>query len=712
MTTIKFNPKRRLLLVALFFRASIAGNTIANVVPTCAQQCLAASIQTTFQPVCNDTSDISCLCSKYDTQGYTLGELGLKCLYSSFCGPPVSQTVNQVFYICNSTSNAARPTHKTVTATANSNGAVYQLMSPTPNSNSSQPTMPTIILVTSAPPSNSAVSQDGLKGIYIAGIVIGTIAILMSTIAMVVCLLCLRRRRKQLGMKSFKDYFPILGNKYSMTSSTSTVSSDLEEATPSDPEKPQSSSSIEETASCWPKYYRISPPPHTRPLPATPAPAKIRQISSQSSPMPNKQARPQLHVMTAQHKPRKPVSTILNPLHQHPISTPPQLDTKGKGKAINDYPEAPPKSPLRASRQTMTYPFPGMRAGSVVSTTGSTHRTGHHRTASSSVYSEQPSRSSTVTRKASQSTRPDSTTSKKSHRSHGSQKSHRSRSRRKEESTEGQFSALTSIPTTLDEQPPPIVPAPPLPHPRTRSAHPRKSSSQQRVQAKIDQKNNHVRWESGTDFELSDCEDSCNESDPKSVGSSGRTTKESLDATESTSPIADVRYPKIPRGSNSRTPNPTIIPRASVISTSSYSSLHSHAAAADRSMSSTPSRKSKRGSTRTPSRSSTPSTSKTATASPKTPKSVGGHGHGESRGHFSQQTPTIIISSTPPPAHLSGTPLLYSGEFLQHPAFRHTGTWPRSSKAQSEQLSAQQLDNSVKIARKDLPQSAAVYDFF
>lgn len=81
-------------------------------VPTCSQQCLATYIREGF----NCSGDgIACLCRKYSSQGFTLGELAYLCLSRSCSQPSRAQSLAQ-YNICSDILGAVSATHSVLTA--------------------------------------------------------------------------------------------------------------------------------------------------------------------------------------------------------------------------------------------------------------------------------------------------------------------------------------------------------------------------------------------------------------------------------------------------------------------------------------------------------------------------------------------------------------------------------------------------------------------
>ncbi|OJD16960.1 hypothetical protein AJ78_02894 [Emergomyces pasteurianus Ep9510] len=96
------------------FRAtSILGG---DTVPACAQDCLLSSIKSELPTtVCPNPRDLSCLCSRRSTTGFTLGEIALRCVYISCLDPGIREL--HVYSICSGIRNALPNTHSAITIT-------------------------------------------------------------------------------------------------------------------------------------------------------------------------------------------------------------------------------------------------------------------------------------------------------------------------------------------------------------------------------------------------------------------------------------------------------------------------------------------------------------------------------------------------------------------------------------------------------------------
>lgn len=85
---------------------------IQSTVPWCAASCLLGYIDQEYS--CQPPDSLSCLCSQYSSDGYTLGEFAYGCLRMSCSDAPTDVQVS-LYNICSSEPIAAVPTHSTVT---------------------------------------------------------------------------------------------------------------------------------------------------------------------------------------------------------------------------------------------------------------------------------------------------------------------------------------------------------------------------------------------------------------------------------------------------------------------------------------------------------------------------------------------------------------------------------------------------------------------
>ena len=89
---------------------------LSKSIPECAQACVDNFIKTQYSPEdCTSPSDTECICRTLASDGLTLGEAALGCVYA-LCSAKVVKSSN-VYHVCDSVSGAQAGTHATITAT-------------------------------------------------------------------------------------------------------------------------------------------------------------------------------------------------------------------------------------------------------------------------------------------------------------------------------------------------------------------------------------------------------------------------------------------------------------------------------------------------------------------------------------------------------------------------------------------------------------------
>lgn len=93
--------------------------SIAQVIPTCAQDCVALFLAEEYSNTTCSEKELDCLCRINSVSGFTLGEGSLRCVVSA-CSLGTNTTENRVaaYYICSGINGAGSMTHGTITATA------------------------------------------------------------------------------------------------------------------------------------------------------------------------------------------------------------------------------------------------------------------------------------------------------------------------------------------------------------------------------------------------------------------------------------------------------------------------------------------------------------------------------------------------------------------------------------------------------------------
>lgn len=118
------HPVYRILatLLPLVARCSAEGSDddasldLSKSIPECAQTCVENFIKTQYSSQdCASLSDTDCICRTTASDGLTLGEAALGCVYA-LCSAKVVKSSN-VYHICDSVAGAQAGTHATITAT-------------------------------------------------------------------------------------------------------------------------------------------------------------------------------------------------------------------------------------------------------------------------------------------------------------------------------------------------------------------------------------------------------------------------------------------------------------------------------------------------------------------------------------------------------------------------------------------------------------------
>jgi hypothetical protein len=246
-------------------RAQSSSSPLQSVVPLCAQSCLQQSMAISFAQVCPN-EDFACLCTHYGSDGYTLGEKALSCIYSNICGQDAAPNPTPVYHICDSVANAVTPTHTNIQATLfdipSSSTRLPSISTPTTSASNSQSTRAASSLAASP-----QVNSKKLDSTQIAAVALASVALFVVALT-AAALLLLRSRRKPHDPEHDKD----IDSTASRKSSNGSKSAHKREQPQIPRNKRQQSFSRNSAGAAsrnsagaasrnWPKYYRISPPP-------------------------------------------------------------------------------------------------------------------------------------------------------------------------------------------------------------------------------------------------------------------------------------------------------------------------------------------------------------------------------------------------------------------------------------------------------------------
>ena len=91
--------------------------SIAEVIPTCAQDCVALFLAEDYPNTICSEKDLDCVCKINSVSGFTLGEGSLRCVVSACLSTNTTEDSVAAYYICSGISGARSMTHGTITAT-------------------------------------------------------------------------------------------------------------------------------------------------------------------------------------------------------------------------------------------------------------------------------------------------------------------------------------------------------------------------------------------------------------------------------------------------------------------------------------------------------------------------------------------------------------------------------------------------------------------
>lgn len=187
---------------------------LRSAIPQCAQTCLATYIYQGYDDgsVCSD-GNLSCLCSTYSSYGFTVGELALTCLQISDCESGRSPELEQTAYgICSAQSSAVQPTLSVLNppattpfssprttsalplATPQPESATTEIVTST-SSNLSQSPNPTSSVSAASTSSAATHGSTGLTSAQAIGVSIGAVGFVVLVVALAYIIACMRRRK-------------------------------------------------------------------------------------------------------------------------------------------------------------------------------------------------------------------------------------------------------------------------------------------------------------------------------------------------------------------------------------------------------------------------------------------------------------------------------------------------------------------------------------
>ncbi|EMC99266.1 hypothetical protein BAUCODRAFT_396868 [Baudoinia panamericana UAMH 10762] len=193
-------------------------------VPVCALPCLTYYLQNDFPNCARD--DLACLCSRYSTAGNTLGEQALICVDKE-CPPTPNAVQQDVYYLCTAVSTAVPVTHTLLTIPATVSTAQWTSSAATPSATAlaqqisstsqgssqttgsgssshllaSTPTSTAVSTVSStpagiaSPTTGSSPNATNLTSAQAVGVSVACFGALAIIVAMIWLCACLRRRK-------------------------------------------------------------------------------------------------------------------------------------------------------------------------------------------------------------------------------------------------------------------------------------------------------------------------------------------------------------------------------------------------------------------------------------------------------------------------------------------------------------------------------------
>ncbi|KAF2154027.1 hypothetical protein K461DRAFT_277093 [Myriangium duriaei CBS 260.36] len=207
-------------------------STLNGRIALCAQPCLVNYVNQYWvpQPCANSSSSgLDCLCDNYSQTGYALGEIALQCV-SGYCAQPSSNQLAQARDLCASQPGAVPPTHSSVlvsvsviltntdsssalatrssqsvssstlpgggVTTTAASPAAMPTMSEIPASRSGTSSA-TATTAAATPTGTTAQSGSSLTTAQAAGIAVGAFGGLGLAVSLIFCCLCCWRRKKK-----------------------------------------------------------------------------------------------------------------------------------------------------------------------------------------------------------------------------------------------------------------------------------------------------------------------------------------------------------------------------------------------------------------------------------------------------------------------------------------------------------------------------------
>lgn len=198
-------------------------SSIQNAVPDCAQSCLSTYVSQTFTNC--SSGDLTCMCTEYSSQGYTLGELAYLCVKVNCSSNITAQAA--AYSICNAQSGSVpalhssvltqpptstlQPTSTTTTTVVGTGAATSSKATKTPAVTSGLIITATTTVTTSVGSQATGTNDTGRAGGPLTteqaiGIIVGAMGGLLLLLGLIFCCICCRRRKAKKDKKNKKNH--------------------------------------------------------------------------------------------------------------------------------------------------------------------------------------------------------------------------------------------------------------------------------------------------------------------------------------------------------------------------------------------------------------------------------------------------------------------------------------------------------------------------
>lgn len=200
---------------------------LQSLVPPCIYSCLSTYVFEGYGEgtACPD-GELSCLCSRYSLYGFTLGELALTCLFVGNCRPETvgEQQEQNAFGLCSSQNNAVQATNTILSPPVTTHigspltiSTQLQATTQPPTTSTASGVSSTLPLIPTSSSSHSAAAANsssgtparsqGLTSEQAIGVSIGAVGFVVLAMTFAYLLVCIKRRRSKRVMPKHRDDF-------------------------------------------------------------------------------------------------------------------------------------------------------------------------------------------------------------------------------------------------------------------------------------------------------------------------------------------------------------------------------------------------------------------------------------------------------------------------------------------------------------------------